>query len=135
AAEPLRDAHRHAQGATILRREPHSPSGDLAPRTGCPGGRAAARDPASLGPIHGGGVMSDVMVEVSQLHCTFGAGRASEVRAVDDVTFSIHEGETFGLVGESGSGKTTTGRAMVGLHQPSSGTIRYQDRDVHELIH
>jgi len=45
------------------------------------------------------------------------------VRAVDDVSFTIEKGETFGLVGESGCGKTTTGRAILRLIEPDSGEI------------
>jgi ABC-type oligopeptide transport system ATPase subunit len=55
------------------------------------------------------------------------------VRAVDDVTFSIAPGETFGLVGESGSGKTTTGRCLLRLIEPTSGEIRFKDVDVRAL--
>ena len=54
----------------------------------------------------------------------------SVIRAVDDVTFSIERGETFGLVGESGSGKTTTGRCILRLIEPTSGEVRFTGEDV-----
>jgi ABC-type oligopeptide transport system ATPase subunit len=52
------------------------------------------------------------------------------VRAVDDVSFAIEEGETFGLVGESGSGKTTTGRCILRLMDATSGEVRFRDENV-----
>jgi oligopeptide transport system ATP-binding protein len=92
-----------------------------------PGPRADARDHSSL------------MVEVENLekHFPIYEGvlqrQVGVVRAVDDVSFSIVEGETFGLVGESGSGKTTTGRSMLRLTEPTDGTVRMDGRDVSEL--
>ncbi|ACZ30867.1 ABC transporter related protein [Xylanimonas cellulosilytica DSM 15894] len=69
------------------------------------------------------------LLEIAHLRQTYGRGR-SQVVAVDDLSLTIAEGETFGLVGESGSGKTTTGRAVVGLQTPSGGTIRYRGQDL-----
>ncbi|MEH6949273.1 ATP-binding cassette domain-containing protein [Bacillus sp. JJ634] len=52
------------------------------------------------------------------------------VRAVDGVSFELQQGETYGLVGESGSGKSTTGKAIVKLHQVTAGTITFQGKDL-----
>jgi ABC-type oligopeptide transport system ATPase subunit len=75
------------------------------------------------------------LVEVSHLvkHFPRGVGLfrpGTVVRAVDDVSFTIEEGETFALVGESGSGKTTTGRSILRLIEPTAGQVRIRGEDV-----
>ncbi|MEW6127774.1 MAG: dipeptide ABC transporter ATP-binding protein [Acidobacteriota bacterium] len=78
---------------------------------------------------------NDTLIEVKNLTKYFpvGAGLfgkgAEVVKAVDDVSFTIRKGETFGLVGESGCGKSTTGRCILRLIEPTSGEVEYEGKD------
>lgn len=72
------------------------------------------------------------LVEVKHLKQYFGT-KKNVVKAIDDISFDIYEGETFGLVGESGSGKSTTGRALLRLYQPTDGKILFEGKDIATL--
>lgn len=73
--------------------------------------------------------MNKPLIEVKNLKKYFSAGR-NVLKAVDDVSFSIYEGETLGLVGESGCGKSTIGRTMLGLFSPTSGSISFNQKNI-----
>jgi oligopeptide transport system ATP-binding protein len=82
--------------------------------------------------------MEDVLVEVQNLKKHFPVkkgiwGKVQIVKAVDGVSFKIRNGETFGLVGESGCGKSTTGRLVLRLLSPTSGSVKFEDREISNL--
>ena len=77
-----------------------------------------------------GSAGKDVILEVSHLKKYFPVAGRQFLKAVDDVSFSIYKGETFGLVGESGCGKSTIGRTLVKLYEPTSGKILFEGKDI-----
>ncbi|MFI6377649.1 dipeptide ABC transporter ATP-binding protein [Streptomyces sp. NPDC050546] len=73
------------------------------------------------------GQAEEVVLEASGLRRVFGRGKRA-FTAVDDVSLTLRRGETLGIVGESGSGKTTLGRMLVGLLEPTAGSLRFEGR-------
>ncbi|WP_026422371.1 ABC transporter ATP-binding protein [Actinokineospora inagensis] len=69
-------------------------------------------------PVRGGGIIPRTV---------------GQVQAVSQVSFDLHRGETLGLVGESGCGKSTTGRAILQLHKPTSGSVQFEGRELTTL--
>ncbi|MDY4034451.1 ABC transporter ATP-binding protein [Streptococcus dysgalactiae] len=73
------------------------------------------------------------LVELKNVSLTFNKGKKNEVKAIDNVSFDIYEGEVFGLVGESGSGKTTVGRAILKLYDINEGEIIFNGETISHL--
>ncbi len=75
----------------------------------------------------------DVLIKVENLVVEFPAGRGRVVHAVSDISFDVLSGETLGLVGESGCGKSTTGRAIMQLPSPTSGSVTFDGVEMTKL--
>jgi peptide/nickel transport system ATP-binding protein len=73
--------------------------------------------------------MAEKLIEVKNLKKYFSTKKGM-LHAIDDVSFYINKGETLGVVGESGCGKSTTGRAILRLHEPTSGEVIYKGEDI-----
>ena len=74
--------------------------------------------------------MTEPLLKVKNLRQHFKISRSFTVKAVNDVSFEIYPGETYGLVGESGSGKTTIGRSIIRLYDPTDGEIIFNYRKI-----
>jgi oligopeptide transport system ATP-binding protein len=73
------------------------------------------------------------LIEVKNLKKYFNVGSGAILKAVDDISFAIKEGETLGLVGESGCGKSTTGRTIIRLYEATGGEVIYNGKNIHSL--
>jgi oligopeptide/dipeptide ABC transporter ATP-binding protein len=95
--------------------------------------------PAAMSGVHRIPDMGETLLEVRDLvkHYPVSAGlfgrQVGVVRAVDGVSFTIRRGETLGLVGESGCGKTTTGRCVLQLERPTSGSVLFEGQELTTL--
>lgn len=76
--------------------------------------------------------MSNIL-EVNNLKKYFRISGGRDLKAVDNVSFSIERGKTLGIVGESGCGKTTCGRTCIGLYKPTDGSVLFEGKDVHKM--
>lgn len=74
--------------------------------------------------------MSKNLIEIEGLKKYFNVGGGNILKAVNDISFSIAEGETLGLVGESGCGKSTAGRTILRLYEPTAGSIKFNGTDI-----
>jgi peptide/nickel transport system ATP-binding protein len=93
----------------------------------------AARTEQTVAAPAGDAAESDVVLRLEDLVVEFPAGGGQTVHAVSGISLEVRRGETLGLVGESGCGKSTTGRAIMQLPKPTSGSVVFEGRDITKL--
>ncbi|MFC7681546.1 ABC transporter ATP-binding protein [Paenibacillus sp. GCM10028914] len=76
---------------------------------------------------------SNNLIEVNGLKKYFDVGKGQILKAVDNISFNIREGETLGMVGESGCGKSTAGRTILRLYEPTAGSVMFNGTDIYKL--
>lgn len=77
--------------------------------------------------------MSKPLIEVNHLSKFFNLGHSNILKAVNDLNFSIAQGETVGVVGESGCGKSTAGRTMMRLYEPTNGEVLFNGKNIYSM--
>ena len=77
----------------------------------------------------------NIIMQVKNLKKYFKLNSKDSLKAVDDVSFEVYEGETLGIVGESGCGKTTCGRTCIGVYNRTDGEVLYRGKDIHKMNH
>lgn len=97
-----------------------------------------ATSPAQTSPVLDTPSQGEYLVQATDLRVEFrvrsrGGPLGGTLTAVDDISFGIRRGETLGMVGESGSGKSTTGRALLQLDRPTSGSVRFDGVELTDL--
>ncbi|MGZ9586077.1 ABC transporter ATP-binding protein [Paenibacillus marinisediminis] len=75
----------------------------------------------------------EALVQVESLKKFFPVKHGGLLKAVNDVSFNVHRGETLGMVGESGCGKSTVGRTMLRLYEPTAGQVRFNGSNIYRL--
>ncbi|MGI2297865.1 ABC transporter ATP-binding protein [Paenibacillus sp. GXUN7292] len=77
--------------------------------------------------------MSQPFIQIQELTKFFNLGGGNILKAVNSIDLSIQRGETVGVVGESGCGKSTAGRTIMRLYEPTSGTVKFDGKDIYKL--
>jgi oligopeptide transport system ATP-binding protein len=77
--------------------------------------------------------MATQLLQVHHLKKFFNVGKDRSLKAVNDISFGIHKGETLGMVGESGCGKSTAGRTIMRLYEPTSGAVEFEGTNIYSL--